>query len=68
MFGIVSQLAFAIGEMGIPFQKDTEDLFKLDTKVVASAASVQLIKQYYENGHAKFEGFLIWLLDDRYSF
>ena len=45
-------------EMGNPFQEETADLITLDTKIIATPDSGNMVKSHYKTGQSRFKAFI----------
>ena len=45
-------------EMGNPFQEETADLLTLDTKIVVTPDSGNMVTSHYKTGQSRFKAFI----------
>lgn len=67
-FGKVDALFKALQEMGNPFQEQSADLLRLDTKDVADPALASMVSSHHTRGRSQFKAFMDGLKKDTSSF
>ena len=54
----VGKLYSVMKEMGNPFQEETADLITLDTKIIATPDSGNMVTSHYKTGKSRFKAFI----------
>ena len=54
----VGRLYSVMKEMGNPFQEETADLLTLDTKIIATPDSGNMVTSHYKTGQSRFKAFI----------
>ena len=58
MLDTVGKLSAAMKEIGNPFQEETRDLLRQDTKDIAHLAAVEMTGTHFERGRTQFQEFM----------
>ena len=54
----IGKLYIIMKEMGNPFQEETSDLLTLDTKIIATPDSGNMVTTHYKTGQSRFKAFI----------